>query len=111
VQPGPRPPGKVGGDLCGKHRVFRTIGRQQQPVWSYDAIVRCVNQLAPFSRAAFPVSSGWEWSVRKMWALVDLGEFHLQISSSGTYHISIRVQRARVLAMTIVRIVLGRKPV
>jgi hypothetical protein len=35
--------------------------------------------------------------VRKMWALVDQGEFHLQISSSGTYHISIRVLRARVV--------------
>jgi hypothetical protein len=32
VQLGPRPPGEVGGDLCSKLRIFRTIGGQQWPV-------------------------------------------------------------------------------
>jgi hypothetical protein len=44
---------------------------------SYDTIERCIYQLAPFLCVASPVSSGWEWSVRKMWTLVDQGEYQV----------------------------------
>ena len=75
VQPGSRPPGEVGGDLCGDFASLEPSVASSS--LSSHMTLSCGHLSAPFMNAAFSVSSGWKWSVRKVWAPADRGESHL----------------------------------